>query len=110
MTEKLTLAEELKNLPTKRKFRILDAMHNGYEIKNLSDYGVSAEDRGTLSLVDLMQKYPIFDNKFITAICEAVEAFDMEQMQEAAEEYESKFGLDDGHAFIQSIIKNRKGK
>jgi len=110
MVELSKEAQQLKALTTLQKFRVLDALHGNYEIKNLSEFGVSAEDRGTLSLVDLMQKYPIFDNKFITAICAEVEAFDVEQMEEAAAEYESKFGLDDGHAFIQSIIKNRKGK
>lgn len=110
MVELAKEAEQLKALTTLQKFRVLDAMHNGYEVKPSLGHGVSAEDIGTLSLVDIMQKYPIFDNNFIIAICEAVKAFDVEQMEEAAEEYKSKFDLDDGHAFIQSIIKNKKGK
>ena len=61
-------AQQLKALTPLQKFRVLDALHGNYEIKNLSEFGVSAEDRGTLSLVQLMKKYSIFDNKFIVAI------------------------------------------
>jgi len=108
VTELSKEAQQLKALSTLQKFRVLDALHSGYEIKNLSDYGITPEDRGTLSLVEIMEKYPIFDNKFITAICGAVESFNAEQMEEAAEDYEAKFGLDAGHEFLNNLIK--KGK
>ena len=105
MVELSTEAQQLKALSTLQKFRVLDALHDGYEIKNLSDYGVTPEDRGTLSIVQLMKKYSIFDNKFIVAICEAVESFDVEQMEDAATDYEKKYTNDAGYQFIKNQIK-----
>jgi hypothetical protein len=102
-------AKSLKSLTANEKYQVLCALHGSYEIKNLGELGVSAQDRGTLPLVGLMKKYPIFDSKFIIAICAAVESFTDEQLQDAQKDYEAKFGLDEGHEFLKTLT-TQKGK
>jgi len=103
-------AHDLKSLTTLEKYHVLNALHCNYEIKNLSEFGVSAEDRGTLTLVELINKYPIFENKFIVAICEAVESFDAKQLEDAYEDYERKCDQGAGLQFIKNSIEMKKGK
>jgi len=105
-----TQAKELKELTPLEKYYVLDALHNGYEIKNLSEYGVSAEDRGTMNLIALIKKYPIFGNKFTVAICRAVESFSIKQIHDAAEDYERKYTNDAGLQFIKNSKEMKKGK